>query len=770
MLARLGRQQRLQHRLGPLRTPLAERQTGLGQTQGGEGVGIAADIQAIQVPLQLQAGPLRFVGTVQPQQETHLAAHRQGVDTLVTGALHIEQPFLQFRQPLLRLPGIEARAHHDQPGPVDQFNGGGHVAPGGGQGQFGQDGGVAILFVEQIGIGQGQRPANPAAPAEHPLDPLARRLGDGATAFQLAIFLADQGFDQTGHHVQVGAVHLAQLGTRQRDGLAGLGKVAEQGQGGGLHAGQAGAKHGLVARHQRQPLAGNLQAGFQLVLIQEHQGLEHLGGTQQFDQPGLGRLAPPLQKAAADLLDQGLGFGEALIEGQLPGVEQLKDRVLANLIGGHLLEQAQHPVGAVAGHQPGTPTFQQVGGQGEVPSAQGVGDGAVAMSLRLAPAGGGQQQRCRAAVARQAPLQEFGEQVVVTEPLALAIQRNDEQLLPLQTGQDLGTVRASGQGVTQLGAELVKHRGLLQEATQRRRQTGQHILGQVIRDVALAARQPADEGLVVGVARQGQGRQMQGGDPALGTLIQQVQLLFGQRQVAQAIEVFGRLGPVQTQLRGADQQAGAVRQCRFLTQEAGHEAAAGDQVQTWRQPAQQVAYGLGEIRVTDAMHIVEKQIDLAGKALHIGQKGIQQGFHGPVRPVAQQRTGVAAETGLRQLQRRQHILEQPLWLTVGLVAGHPGHARAGAVQALTQQGQHRALAVTGRRGKQQQRTMTRIEKPVDQRLASKQLPLPQRGRKQLAAQQRRPNGSALFEMVHVSTPRSRARRIAWVRLRTRNFS
>ena len=70
---------------------------------------------------------------------------------------------------------------------------------------------------------------------------------------------------------------------------------------------------------------------------------------------------------------------------------------------------------------------------------------------------------------------------MVAKPLALLVQRNHEQLLALQAQQHIQAVTSPGQGVTQFGAELVKHRSLVEKQLQLSRQAVDDILGQYLR-------------------------------------------------------------------------------------------------------------------------------------------------------------------------------------------------------------------------------------------------------------------------------------------------
>ena len=80
-----------------------------------------------------------------------------------------------------------------------------------------------------------------------------------------------------------------------------------------LKARQAGTNQHLPIRDQAEPVTGNGQTLSQLVLIEQHQCLEHLSGSQQLDQTEVDALATPLRQACADLLDQRLGPLERIL-------------------------------------------------------------------------------------------------------------------------------------------------------------------------------------------------------------------------------------------------------------------------------------------------------------------------------------------------------------------------------------------------------------------------------------------------------------------------
>ncbi|MDT4820486.1 hypothetical protein FQZ97_536290 [compost metagenome] len=356
--------------------------------------------------------------------------------------------------------------------------------------------------------------------------------------------------------------------------------------------------------------------------------------------------------------------------------------------------------------------------------------------------------------------------MVVTEPLALLVQGNDEELLALQAHQHVQAIAAAGQGVAQVGAEFVQHRGLFEELLQGRRQAVEHVLGQVVGNVALGAAQAGEEGRAVGMPRQGQAGQMQGGDPALGAGVQLPDLVARQRQLADLAEVGRGFVQGQAQVLGLEQHGLGLAE-----QQARGVAGAADQVHPRRQVLDQVARALVQGHMADAVEVVEHQVEFAVDALEVADEGIDHRFDGPVHIALQQAHGIAAEPRQRRVHRRHQVLQQALGLAVGLVAGQPGDMRALGLQPLAEQAEHGALAEAGRGAEDQHAALASREQALDQGAARQQRPAPGIGREQLGAQQGNLLRTGQAEIGHgSSSPSSRARRIAWVRLRTLSFS
>src|SRR5215211_3396186 len=87
----------------------------------------------------------------------------------------------------------------------------------------------------------------------------------------------------------------------------------------------------------------------------------------------------------------------------------------------------------------------------------------------LVPTGGAEVQRRQqpGPFALKAASQEIGEEVMVTVPNPLIVQRNDQQVLPLQPFQRVLPVVAASESVAQGAAETVENRGLQQERLHR---------------------------------------------------------------------------------------------------------------------------------------------------------------------------------------------------------------------------------------------------------------------------------------------------------------
>ncbi|MCY1528471.1 hypothetical protein D9M68_635760 [compost metagenome] len=226
--------------------------------------------------------------------------------------------------------------------------------------------------------------------------------------------------------------------------------------------------------------------------------------------------------------------------------------MLTNHLGRHVLENRQDAVDPIAGDQAGALALEQLSGKRIIAGTQGIFDRLVRQLVALAPACRRVQQVRRVAVPGQASLEKLGEQVMVAEPLALRVKRDDEQLLLLQTLQHLGAIVAPGKGVAQFGIELVEHRGLIEKVLLFLGQAVEHVFGQVVGDIALGSGQPGQEQAAVGMPRQSQCHEMQRSNPALSAGVQQIELGRAQLQLLELMKIRLGLQAREAQILGFD--------------------------------------------------------------------------------------------------------------------------------------------------------------------------------------------------------------------------
>jgi hypothetical protein len=112
--------------------------------------------------------------------------------------------------------------------------------------------------------------------------------------------------------------------------------------------------------------------------------------------------------------------------------------------------------------------------------------------------------------------QQVGEQVVVAPPAAHLVERDQEQVGPLDRLQHRLAVAATGDGVAQFPRQSIEHRRLQQEGPHLGRLTFQHLVGQVVQDVAVAPRERRHEALDVGPPSKRQRRELEPGRPPFG--------------------------------------------------------------------------------------------------------------------------------------------------------------------------------------------------------------------------------------------------------------
>ena len=224
---------------------------------------------------------------------------------------------------------------------------------------------------------------------------------------------------------------------------------------------------------------------------------------------------------------------------QCPGKVNAEHRPgLDHFVGEHLEPAAQ--LGLLPGPQYCRDRqLDQAGRSLEIPGGQRVADGLRLLAVLLVPfARPPVQVRHLAGLLVQQPrLQHVSEQMVVAIPPAAVIERDQEQVPPVQRLQHRLAATLPGDGIAQRTAQPAQDGGLQQEGVDTFGLTRQHLLGQVVDDVTIIAREAGDEAGDVVSALHRQRRQLERGDPALGAPLQRGHVPRRQPQAHHLVEV-----------------------------------------------------------------------------------------------------------------------------------------------------------------------------------------------------------------------------------------
>ena len=123
-------------------------------------------------------------------------------------------------------------------------------------------------------------------------------------------------------------------------------------------------------------------------------------------------------------------------------------------------------------------------------------------------------------LASEATAQEVGKQVVVAIPAPIVVQRDDEEVVPLQFLQHLLTIRATGERIAQRTTQVTEDGGLEEKLPYPPGLAFEDLFGQIVEDVAVAAGEGFDKARDVLAPSHRERGQLQPRDPAFGALFQ----------------------------------------------------------------------------------------------------------------------------------------------------------------------------------------------------------------------------------------------------------
>ncbi len=240
----------------------------------------------------------------------------------------------------------------------------------------------------------------------------------------------------------------------------------------------------------------------------------------------------------------------------------------------------------------------------------------------------------------QAGAEQVGEQMMVAPPAAHLIQRYQEQSCLLDGLQHRLAAVPAGHRIAQPAGQPLQHRGLQQEVAHLLGLALQHLLSQVVQDIAVAAAERCNEADGIRLPPQGQGGQLQSGHPPLGPGRQRRHRRVRQVSTSRFAQQHRRLSHGEPQVGGAQlRQLPAGPQTRQRQRRIG--PAGQHQVQSRRQMLNQELNGRVHELAADQVVVVQDQhhLVLAG----LGGQLVDQRRHQPLkrrrRRRAEQRAG-----------------------------------------------------------------------------------------------------------------------------------
>jgi hypothetical protein len=409
---------------------------------------------------------------------------------------------------------------------------------------------------------------------------------------------------------------------------------------------------------------------------------------------------------------QAIGRGIELATGhQRADVGDIQHGPLPDHVPRERPEPAKQNGAETASQQIGHLSLDQVRRPREVFGGEGVANGIGAEPVRRVPlAGAAMPSSNRARLLRQGVRsQHVGKEVVVAVPDPLVVQPHHEQVAAFQRVEQPGAILPAGDGVAQRPTQAIEHGGLQQERPHRFRLPRQHLLDEVVHDVAIVAGEGLDEaGNVIAPAHR-EGGQLEPGDPAFRPLLQGFDIF------RREIEVH-RLAQERRRFRCGEAQIGDAQLGHLA---AGAQAGEGelrilaggdDQVQLRRQVIEQEGHRLVDRPRIDRVVVIQHENEAIRQGGELVEEGRQDRFDRRLRRLQHSCNPGTGICGNR-LDRRHEVGEEPRRVVVSLVQRQPGAGVSACGDPFAHQG---CLAKSGRRGDEGELAMQSVVQLVEQ--------------------------------------------------------
>ena len=153
---------------------------------------------------------------------------------------------------------------------------------------------------------------------------------------------------------------------------------------------------------------------------------------------------------------------------------------------------------------------------------------------------------------RQVGAQHIAKEVVIAVPLAAVVERHEEQVGPVERFERGLASVLLGDGIAQRTRQTVQNRGVQQEFAHVVRLPLEHLLDQVVHDVAVVTCESFDEVRDVVATLHRERRQLECRDPAFGPPFEDAELVWREMQAHDVVEVRRRLVRREPQIGRAD--------------------------------------------------------------------------------------------------------------------------------------------------------------------------------------------------------------------------
>src|SRR5215211_4545599 len=275
--------------------------------------------------------------------------------------------------------------------------------------------------------------------------------------------------------------------------------------------------------------------------------------------------------------------------------------------------------------------------------------------------------------------QQLGEEMVVAVPLSLLVQRNHEQVGVSELAQESARTLPTRDRIAQRASHRPQYRSLEQKLPHLLGEVRQNLLSQEGDDVAVAAAERLDEGMLVLLVLQGEGGEVDPRRPPFGTLEQHREVIGADAKphllVQQAIGFI--LG--EGELLGADLVHLSLGPKPSQWQRRVR-AARDDDVDVLGEVLQEEGHRVMRALLGHELVVIEHQYDSLGQ---LGELVYERGKRNSDEPLphgTHSQKNICSEVlpfWHNAAQRLYYVPPKPDWIVVLLVEGDPGEGEFG---------------------------------------------------------------------------------------------